>query len=88
MLPLPVAVAWRDHSLRMDKYEISLAIGELELLPAIRKADPDRLIIANGFVPRTDRAVYESPRPAFREGHPVGDWRPPLAPDMLCFVSY
>jgi len=32
-----------------DKYEISLAIGELELLPAVRKASPDCLIIANGF---------------------------------------
>ncbi len=32
-----------------DKYEISLAIGELELLPAVRNASPDRLIIANGF---------------------------------------
>jgi hypothetical protein len=32
-----------------DKYEISAAIGELELLPAIRKAPPDWLIIADGF---------------------------------------
>jgi FAD/FMN-containing dehydrogenase/Fe-S oxidoreductase len=32
-----------------DKYEASVAIGELELLPAIRKAEPDSLIIANGF---------------------------------------
>jgi FAD/FMN-containing dehydrogenase/Fe-S oxidoreductase len=32
-----------------DKYETSLAIGELELLPAVRKADPDCLVIANGF---------------------------------------
>ncbi len=32
-----------------DKYEISQAIGELELLPAIRKAPPDWLIIADGF---------------------------------------
>ncbi len=32
-----------------DKYEISLAIGELELLPAVRNAAPDSLIIANGF---------------------------------------
>ena len=32
-----------------DKYEVSVAIGELELLPAIRKAEPDSLIIANGF---------------------------------------
>ncbi|HXR16538.1 MAG TPA: FAD-linked oxidase C-terminal domain-containing protein [Terriglobales bacterium] len=32
-----------------DKYETSVAIGELELLPAVRKASPDCLIIANGF---------------------------------------
>jgi FAD/FMN-containing dehydrogenase/Fe-S oxidoreductase len=32
-----------------DKYEISVAIGELELLPAVRKAEPECLIIADGF---------------------------------------
>jgi Fe-S oxidoreductase len=32
-----------------EKYEVSLAIGELELLPAVRKASPDCLIIADGF---------------------------------------
>jgi FAD/FMN-containing dehydrogenase/Fe-S oxidoreductase len=32
-----------------DKYETSIAIGELELLPAIRKASSDCLVIANGF---------------------------------------
>jgi len=32
-----------------DKYDISTAIGELELLPAVRKAPPDWLIIADGF---------------------------------------
>jgi hypothetical protein len=32
-----------------DKYQISAAIGELELLPAIRKAPADWLIIADGF---------------------------------------
>jgi FAD/FMN-containing dehydrogenase/Fe-S oxidoreductase len=31
------------------KYEVSVAIGELELLPAVRKASPDCLIIADGF---------------------------------------
>jgi Fe-S oxidoreductase len=31
------------------KVEVSLAIGELELLPAIRAADADTLIITNGF---------------------------------------
>ena len=32
-----------------SKYEISMAIGELELLPAVRKAPADWLIIADGF---------------------------------------
>jgi FAD/FMN-containing dehydrogenase/Fe-S oxidoreductase len=32
-----------------DKYEVSIAVGELELLPAVRKASADCLIIANGF---------------------------------------
>jgi hypothetical protein len=32
-----------------DKYKISQAIGELELLPAVRRAPADWLIIANGF---------------------------------------
>ncbi len=32
-----------------DKYEISKAIGELELLPAVRQAPADWLIIADGF---------------------------------------
>jgi FAD/FMN-containing dehydrogenase/Fe-S oxidoreductase len=32
-----------------DKYKISVAIGELELLPAVRKASRECLIIADGF---------------------------------------
>jgi FAD/FMN-containing dehydrogenase/Fe-S oxidoreductase len=32
-----------------DKYEVSAAIGELELLPAVRKAPPTWLVIADGF---------------------------------------
>jgi FAD/FMN-containing dehydrogenase/Fe-S oxidoreductase len=35
--------------LEKNKYEISVAIGELELLPAVRKASPDCLIVADGF---------------------------------------
>ncbi len=33
----------------LDKYETSIAIGELELLPAVRGAPADQLIVANGF---------------------------------------
>ncbi len=32
-----------------EKYDVSLAIGELELLPAVRKIPADWLIIADGF---------------------------------------
>jgi Fe-S oxidoreductase len=32
-----------------EKYEVSIAVGELELLPAVRRAPPDVLIVANGF---------------------------------------
>jgi hypothetical protein len=32
-----------------DKFDVSMAIGELELLPAVRKAPADWLIIADGF---------------------------------------
>ena len=32
-----------------EKYDVSLAIGELELLPAVRNAPSDCLIIADGF---------------------------------------
>jgi len=32
-----------------EKYEVSVAIGELELLPAVRQASPEALIIADGF---------------------------------------
>jgi FAD/FMN-containing dehydrogenase/Fe-S oxidoreductase len=32
-----------------DKYEVSAAIGELELLPAVRQAPNDWLVIADGF---------------------------------------
>jgi FAD/FMN-containing dehydrogenase/Fe-S oxidoreductase len=32
-----------------DKYEISQQIGELVLLPAVRRASPDTLLVADGF---------------------------------------
>jgi FAD/FMN-containing dehydrogenase/Fe-S oxidoreductase len=32
-----------------DHYDVSLAVGELVLLPAVRQATKDQLIIANGF---------------------------------------
>jgi Fe-S oxidoreductase len=32
-----------------DTHEVSLAMGELSLLPAVRKAAPDTVIAADGF---------------------------------------
>jgi FAD/FMN-containing dehydrogenase/Fe-S oxidoreductase len=46
-----------------DKYDISVAIGELELMPAIRHAPPDWLIIADGFSCR-EQIAQGSPRHA------------------------
>ena len=31
-----------------EHYEASMAMGELSLLPAVRKADPDTLVVADG----------------------------------------
>jgi FAD/FMN-containing dehydrogenase/Fe-S oxidoreductase len=75
-----------------DKYEVSMAVGELELLPAVRKAPLDSLIIANGFSCReqiahgTDRQAFhlaEIIQMALEEG-PRG--RPGLYPerDTVC----
>jgi FAD/FMN-containing dehydrogenase/Fe-S oxidoreductase len=68
-----------------DKYDISVAIGEMELLPAVRNASPDSLIIADGFSCReqiaqcTDRHALhlaEVIQMALQEGHlgPVGPY--------------
>jgi FAD/FMN-containing dehydrogenase/Fe-S oxidoreductase len=46
-----------------DKYEVSIAIGELELMPAVRQAPPDWLIIADGFSCR-EQIAQGSPRHA------------------------
>ncbi len=46
-----------------DKYDISIAIGELELLPAVRQAPADWLIIADGFSCR-EQIAQCSPRHA------------------------
>jgi FAD/FMN-containing dehydrogenase/Fe-S oxidoreductase len=46
-----------------DKYDLSIAIGELELLPAVRHAPPDWLIIADGFSCR-EQIAHGSPRHA------------------------
>ncbi len=45
-----------------DKYDLSIAIGELELLPAVRQAPADWLIIADGFSCREQIAQGTSRR--------------------------
>lgn len=32
-----------------DTYEVSMAMGELSLLPAMRKAEPETILVADGF---------------------------------------
>jgi FAD/FMN-containing dehydrogenase/Fe-S oxidoreductase len=63
-----------------DHYDVSMDIGELELLPAVRRAPPDWLVIANGFSCReqiaqgTDRQAFhlaEVLQMALRQG-PAG----------------
>jgi len=46
-----------------DKYNISITIGELELMPAVRQAPADWLIIADGFSCR-EQIAQGSPRHA------------------------
>ncbi len=47
----------------VDKYDISMAIGELELLPAVRQAPAEWLIIADGFSCR-EQIAQGTPRRA------------------------
>jgi Fe-S oxidoreductase len=46
-----------------DKYDLSIAIGELELLPAVRRAPAEWLIIADGFSCR-EQIAQGTPRRA------------------------
>jgi Fe-S oxidoreductase len=36
-----------------DHYQVAMAVGERRLLPAVRTADPDTLVLADGFSCRT-----------------------------------
>lgn len=45
-----------SFGLEAGKYDLSMKCGEIGLLPAARNADPDALIIANGFSCRTQLA--------------------------------
>src|ERR1022692_3909599 len=74
-----------------DKYDLSIAIGELELLPAVRQAPSDWLIIADGFSCREEIA-QGSPRHALHlaevlqmalneAGDDLGELRSPPYPE-------
>ena len=52
-----------SFGLEVDKCDMSIAIGELELLPAVRQAPPDWLIIADGFSCR-EQIAQGTPRRA------------------------
>ncbi len=67
-----------------EHYDVSVAVGERRLLPAVRRADPDTLVIADGFSCReqiaglTDRGALHLAQViqmALREG-PDGPRRP------------
>ena len=55
-----------------EKYEISKAIGELELLPAVRQAPTDWLIVADGFSCR-EQIAQETDRHALAPGRSSPD---------------
>jgi hypothetical protein len=47
-----------------DKYEVSIAVGERVLLPAVRKADVSTIIVADGFSCK-EQVVQQTQRGAF-----------------------
>ena len=62
-------------------YDVSVAVGERVLLPAVRQAEDDTLIIADGFSCREQIAGLTGPRrPAPRAGAPDGPARRPARP--------
>jgi Fe-S oxidoreductase len=76
------------------KYQISLDCGEQALLPAVRGADRDMLIVANGFSCKTQIADARTRRRALHLGqvmqlaaaHPDG-LPPGRAPESLALAS-
>src|SRR5690606_18386231 len=69
-----------------DKYEISRAIGEQRLLPAVRRADDEVLVVADGFSCREQISQLSGRRPlhvaevlaqALRDETTVGGVRQP-----------
>ncbi len=64
-----------------EKYDVSMAIGELELLPAVRQAPRDSLIIADGFSCR-EQIAQSTDRHALHLAEVIAAaLRGPLQPD-------
>ena len=64
-----------------EKYGVSMAIGELELLPAVRDAAPDSLIIADGFSCR-EQIAQSTDRHALHLAEVIANaLKSPLPPD-------
>ena len=62
-----------------DTYEVSLAMGELSLLPAVRQAPADAIIAADGFSCRHQIHDGTGRTPAARRAHPAPrPWARPL----------
>jgi hypothetical protein len=51
---------WFLRIRKQDKYDVSIAIGELELMPAVGQGSADWLIIADGFSCREQIAQERS----------------------------
>ena len=65
-----------------ENYDVSVAVGERRLLPAVRKADDDTLIIADGFSCREQVGRPHRPGgPAPGAGPPDGDARGARRPE-------
>jgi FAD/FMN-containing dehydrogenase/Fe-S oxidoreductase len=60
-----LAGSWGFES---GKYGISMDCGEQALLPAVRKADPDTLVVADGFSCKTQIADADTGRTALHSG--------------------
>jgi hypothetical protein len=64
-----------------EKYDLSMAIGELELLPAVRQTPADSLIIADGFSCREQIAQSTDRRSLHLAEVIAAALKAPLSPD-------
>jgi len=57
---------------REDKYTVSQAVGERVLLPAVRNAPADALIVSDGFIAVSRYSKLQAPSPALAEAMQLG----------------